>query len=93
MHRYRTDREFTVGVQAEYSGINDRSVADETYDLTRPGMPPVPYPVVASLQTLLDFMANELPQAKNADARKFIDDRFIRELEANGFIAALANPR
>ena len=92
MHRYRTDREFTVGVQAEYSGIEDRSVAEETYDLTQPGMPPVPYPVVASLQTLLDFMATELPQAKNADARKFIDDRFIRELEANGFIAALANP-
>ncbi|HEX9786655.1 MAG TPA: ABC transporter substrate-binding protein, partial [Candidatus Binatia bacterium] len=93
MHRYRTDREFTVGVQAEYSGIADRSVAEETYDLTRPGMPPVPYPVVASLQTLLDFMANELPAAKNADARKFIDDRFIRELEENGFIASLSKPR
>jgi len=90
MHRYRTDREFTVGVQAEYSGIADRTVAEETYDLTRPGMPPVPYPVVASLQTLLDFMATELPEAKNADARKFVDDRFIRELEENRFIASLA---
>lgn len=90
MHRYRTDREFTVTVQAEYSGIADRTIAEETYDLTQPGMPPVPYPVVASLQTLLDFMAIELPEAKNADARKFVDDRFIRELEANGFIAALA---
>lgn len=92
MHRYRSDRAFTIDVQAEYSGIADRSVAEETYDLTRPGMPPAPYPVVASLQTLLDFMANELPEAKNADAKKFVDDRFIRELEANGFIAALANP-
>ena len=90
MHRYRTDREFTVGVQAEYSGIADRTVAEETYDLTQPGMPPVPYPVVASLQTLLDFMATELPEAKNADARKYVDDRFIRELEENGFIASLA---
>ena len=89
MHRYRTDREFTVSVQAEYSGIADRTVAEATYDLTRPGMPPVPYPVVASLQTLIDFMAAELPEARNADARKFIDDRFIRELEDNGFIAAL----
>ncbi|MGE5219991.1 MAG: ABC transporter substrate-binding protein [Chloroflexota bacterium] len=86
MHRYRTDREFTVGVQAEYSGITDRSIAEETYDLTQPGMPPVPYPVVASLQTLLDFMSGELPEAKNADAKKFVDDRFIRELEASGFI-------
>jgi ABC-type nitrate/sulfonate/bicarbonate transport system substrate-binding protein len=91
MHRYRTDREFTVSVQAEYSGIADRSVAEETYDLTRPGMPSVPYPVVSSLQTLLDFMANELPEAKDADARRFVDDRFIRELEESGFIGALSN--
>jgi ABC-type nitrate/sulfonate/bicarbonate transport system substrate-binding protein len=89
MHRYRTDREFTVEVQAEYSGIADRTVAEETYDLTQPGMPRVPYPVVASLQTLLDFMAQELPEAQNADAKKFVDDRFVRELEENGFVASL----
>src|SRR6185437_8682964 len=57
MHRYRTDRDFTIGVQAEYSGIADRTIAEETYDLTRPGMPAVPYPVVSSLQTLLNFMS------------------------------------
>ncbi len=91
MHRYRTDREFTVTVQAEYSGIADRTVAEETYNLTQPGMPPVPYPVVASLQTLLDFMARDLPEARAADARTFIDDRFVRELEENGFIDALAH--
>lgn len=90
MHRYRTDREFTVDVQADYSGIADRTIAEETYDLTQPGMPRAPYPVVAALQTLLDFMANELPEAKGADATKFVDDRFIRELEDNGFIASLA---
>lgn len=91
MHRYRTDRDFTVGVQAEYSGIADRTIAAETYDLTQPGMPAVPYPVVTALQTLLNFMANELPEARNADASKFVDDRFIRELEENGFIASLSN--
>jgi hypothetical protein len=89
MHRYRTDREFTVDVQADYSGIADRTIAEETYDLTQPGMPRAPHPVVASLQTLLDFMAKELPEARGADARKFVDDRFIRELDENGFINAL----
>jgi len=90
MHRYRTDREFTVNVQAEYSGIADRTVAKETYDLTQPGMPEVPYPVVSALQTLLDFMARELPEANNADARRFVDDRFVRELDESGFIASLS---
>jgi ABC-type nitrate/sulfonate/bicarbonate transport system substrate-binding protein len=89
MHRYRTDREFTIDVQADYSGIADRTIAAETYDLTQPGMPRAPYPVVASLQTLLDFMANELPEAKDVDAQRFVDDRFIRELEDNGFIDSL----
>ena len=86
MHRYRTDREFTVSVQAEYSDITDRTVAEATYDLTQPGMPRAPYPVIASLQTLIDFMSKELPEAKNADAGRFVDDRFIRELDDNGFI-------
>ena len=89
MHRYRTDREFTIDVQADYSGIADRTIAAETYDLTQPGMPRAPYPVVASLQTLLDFMANELPAAKGVDAQRFVDDRFIRELEDSGFINSL----
>jgi ABC-type nitrate/sulfonate/bicarbonate transport system substrate-binding protein len=89
MQRYRTDREFTVGVQAEYSGIADRSVAEATYNLTQPGMPRTPYPVVAALQTLIDFMSKELPEAKNADAGRFVDDRFMRELDENGFIASL----
>ena len=89
MHRYRTDRELTVDVQADYSGITDRTIAEETYDLTQPGMPRAPYPVVGALQTLLDFMANELSEAKGADARRFVDDRFIRELDQNGFIASL----
>src|SRR4029453_10786081 len=91
MHRYRTDREFTVGVQAESSGIANRSGAEDTSDLTQPGMPSVPYPVVSSLQTLLDFMANELPEAKDADVKRFVDDRFIRELDESGFITALSN--
>ena len=90
MHRYRTDREFTIDVQADYSGITDRTIAAETYDLTQPGMPPAPYPVVASLQTLLDFMARDLPEARGTSATRFVDDRFIRELEDNGFIDSLA---
>jgi len=89
MHRYRTDREFTIGVQAEYSGIADRTIAEATYDLTQPGMPRVPYPVVTALQTLIDFMAKDLPEAKNADAASFIDERYIRELDESGFVDSL----
>jgi NitT/TauT family transport system substrate-binding protein len=89
MHRYRTDREFTIQVQADYSGISDRTIAEATYDLTQPGMPRAPYPVVGALQMLIDFMAGELPEARGADAARYVEDRFIRELDESGFITSL----
>jgi len=90
MHRYRTDRDFTIKVQQEYSGIEDRSIAEETYDMTRPGMPPTPRPVPSALRKALDIMSRELPAAGKADPACFVDERFIRELEESGFVATLS---
>jgi hypothetical protein len=45
--------------------------------------------VVAALQTLIDFMSRELPEARNADAARFVDDRYVRELDESGFIDSL----
>jgi ABC-type nitrate/sulfonate/bicarbonate transport system substrate-binding protein len=80
MNRYRTDREFTVKVQQEYSGIADRSIAEETYDLTQPGMPEIPLPVPHALAAALKVMTRDLPAAETARPEQFIDDRFIRAL-------------
>lgn len=79
MQRYRADRAFTIKVQQEYSELSDPSVAEETYDLSRAGMPETPYPVLHGLRAILEFFAKELPQARNADASRFVDDRFVRE--------------
>ena len=89
MHRYRTDRDFTIGVQQEYSGIADRTVAEETYDLTCPGMPELPYPVVAALGEALKMLSRDVPAAADADPRTFVDDRFVRELDESGFLRSL----
>lgn len=89
MHRYRTDRGFTVRVQQEYSEISDRSIAEETYDTTQPGMPEIPYPVPDALKVVLQIMSKELPEAATADPREFVDERFIRKLEESGFISSL----
>ena len=89
MHRYRTDRKFTVRVQQEYSGIADRSIAEETYDITRPGMPKTPYPRVDALAKALKVMSRESPAAATADPKRFVDDRVVRGLEQEGFIASL----
>ncbi len=37
----------------------------------------------------LDELASTVPAAKTADPARFIDDRYVKELEASGFIAGL----
>jgi hypothetical protein len=61
----------------EYSGLSDISIAEETYDMTRPGMPEAPYPVLKGLKTALEVMSKEIPTAATADPSRFVDDRFI----------------
>ena len=46
----------------------------------------VPYPPASGLQTVLDQRADEIPAARGANPAAWIDDRFVRELEASGYI-------
>lgn len=89
LHRYRTDRAFTVSVLQEFSGIGDRSLLEAHYDLTMPGMPKTPYPRTDGLAKALRIMGRDLPAAASSDPADFVDDRFVRELDESGFITSL----
>jgi ABC-type nitrate/sulfonate/bicarbonate transport system substrate-binding protein len=51
-----------------------------------------PYPPVAAVQTVLDQRADEIPGARTANPRDFVDDRILRELEASGFMRQALGP-
>jgi ABC-type nitrate/sulfonate/bicarbonate transport system substrate-binding protein len=89
MHRYKTDRELVMQVQQEYSGFNDRGIAEETYAITEPGFPRAPYPVTSGLAIVLRTMARTDPRAERADPADIVDDRFVRELDESGYVASL----
>ena len=61
LHRYRTDREFTVSVLQEFSGRTTAQLLEAHYDLTMPGMPKAPYPRTDGLAKALRVMASDLP--------------------------------
>lgn len=85
MHRYKTDKSFTMGVQSEYSGLTDPSIAEETYELTESGFPRVPHPVTHAIAVVLDVMAQTDPRART-DPNRFVESRFTRAVEASGLI-------
>ena len=49
----------------------------------------VPYATPKAIETSLEFIAAEDPKAKNADAKLFVDDSIVREIETSGFIKQL----
>jgi ABC-type nitrate/sulfonate/bicarbonate transport system substrate-binding protein len=62
--RYKQDREFGIGVHERYGEVS-RSVAEETYDVTRDGFRDVPDPATEGMGLLIEFWkANgTLPQS------------------------------
>ena len=49
----------------------------------------VPYPSLRGVQTILDKIGEDEPKVKERDAKSFVDDSFIKELDDSGFIKAL----
>ena len=49
----------------------------------------IPYATPKAVEATLDFVALDEPKAKGADAKLFLDESIVRELEASGFFKAL----
>ena len=49
----------------------------------------IPYPSLRGVETVLGFVEKDLPKAKTADPKSFVDDSLLREIEQSGFIKKL----
>lgn len=90
IHYARTQRDFTLKVLKKYTRVDDPDVLNANYDyFVGRVIPRVPYVSERGLQAVLDFVRQQNPQAANAKAQDFMENRFIRELEDSGFIQSL----
>jgi NitT/TauT family transport system substrate-binding protein len=72
-----------------YTKNTDADLLNESYLLSVPLMKQVPYPPLQVVKEIIT--KSTAPEAKNAKAEDFIDTRFMKELDDNGFIAKLYN--
>jgi NitT/TauT family transport system substrate-binding protein len=81
--------EETQQILGKYVSITDAAILKESYNELVPFLRRVPSPDLKSVQAVLDEFASTVPAAKTADPARFIDMRFVKELEDSGFIASL----
>jgi len=83
----KKDRAFSFNVFRKYLRTDDADLLTETYDVQIiKYLLKIPLPTADAVRSVVDELAERSPKAKDQDPSRFFDDRFIRQLEANGFI-------
>ncbi len=77
-------------VFAKYMRTDNPAVLEESYEGYINTIPKKPYPTLKGIQFMLDMLAPQLPQAKNAKPEQFVDLSFLQELEKEGFFNEMA---
>src|SRR5581483_69121 len=77
-------------VFAKYMRTSDSEVLEDSYNGYIKTIPKKPYPTLKGIQFMLDVLAPQMPQAKNAKPEQFVDLSFLQQLEKEGFFNEMA---
>jgi hypothetical protein len=83
--RFRTDREFGVGVLAKSLREHDPKILQESYDFWLKVFPKVPNPGPEDATVFLDLMQIK----ERRDWKEFVDTSIMDDLEREGFVASV----
>ena len=86
----KKDRSFATRVLSKYLRTQDLDLLNESYDIQiAKYMAKVPLTTADAVRSVLEELAERNPKAKDLDPSRFFDDRFVRQLQADGFIDSL----
>jgi ABC-type nitrate/sulfonate/bicarbonate transport system substrate-binding protein len=83
--RARADKAATLATFRKYIRLDDAELLDDNYAAYLTMVPAVPLISDAGFATLLQDLAAEEPRLAGYQVGNFVDQRFVRELEASGF--------
>ena len=76
-------------LRIQSSQERDVRYLEMSYNLMTAAYSDVPYPSIRAVQSIVDKIAEEDPKVKEREARSFVDDTLVKELEDSGFIKSL----
>jgi NitT/TauT family transport system substrate-binding protein len=85
----KTDEEFSLRALAKHTRISDREVLRQSYTYMKPYFLESPYPSFRSIKDTLEILAKDMPKAKDAEPKDFIDNSILKEIEASGYIKSI----
>lgn len=87
---FKTEPEYTLKALAQFTRVNDQELLKEAYEYNKNKIPDIPYPSLTAMQAVVDPLVAGDPKLAKVDARNFINDRYLRKLEDEGFLHKLS---
>jgi len=69
--------------------VSDQELLKEAYEYNKNKIPDIPYPSLTAMQAVVDPLVAGDPKLTKVDARNFINDRYLKKLEEEGFVQKL----
>ncbi len=90
IHLYKTQKEASLRSMAKFTKSTDQAALEEAYNAYAVKfMARVPYPATKGVEAILEDLGKTNPKARGADPKRFVEPRFLKELEESGFVARL----
>ena len=89
LHRFVTDRDFSIQVLKQYLRVDEKELLDDAYAFYSKRLQKIPYPTFKGIKFILDEMAEKQPQAKKTTPESFVDLSVLQELDQSGFFKQL----
>jgi ABC-type nitrate/sulfonate/bicarbonate transport system substrate-binding protein len=82
----KTEREYSVKALAQFTRVQNLKAIQEGYDYFVNQLQNVPYPSVEAMQAVIAQIAETNPKARKVDAKTYVSDRYLKQLEEEGFV-------
>ncbi len=82
----KTEKEYSIGALARFTRVQNLKAVQEGYEYFNNQLQPVPYPSVEAMQAVVAQIAETNPKARKVDARAFVSNHYLKQLEAEGFV-------
>jgi NitT/TauT family transport system substrate-binding protein len=89
VHKLFTDQALAKRAVQKFARTNDPKIVNAVYQYAIDYVEKIPYNTREGVQEVLNQAAARNPKAKDAKPESFYDDRFVNELEAQGFYKQL----
>jgi hypothetical protein len=85
----KTEKEYSVKAFAKFTRVQNLKAIQEGYDYFNNQLQPVPYPSVEAMQAVVAQIAETNPKARGIEAKAYVNDRYLKRLEEEGFVKKL----